>query len=248
MASRSVRLVASVAVLGVALALPAGPAHARRALGEAELDATNAAGQARAVEITAVPALDVDPTAPLVITQVIGDNQVLTQVRIALGGGPAAANQDAAISQEREDRRLPPGLAMTLDLGGAAQRDLMAAVVNNLLGANQLTTTVNVNLMLAPLALGAAGAGLGAPGVLPTDTPGTSAATAPQGVNGNVLRIGTSTFAWPATADQMPRIYDAAVTLVPSLANDADFLRAVGRVPATTVPVLTQPSRLPATK
>lgn len=236
-----------VLVLG-ALALSVLPADARRALGEAELDATNAAGQARAVEVTAVPALEVDPTTPLVINQVAGDNQVLTGVRIVVGPDPAGLGQDSTIAQGRDERRLPLPAGLTLDLGGIAQRDLMAAVVNNLLGANQLTTSVNVNLMLAPLALGAAGTGLGSPGGLPTDTPGGSAATGPQGVSGNVLRIGTSTFAWPTSADQMPRIYDAAVTLVPSLANDADFLRAVGRVPSTTVTVPTQPSRVPSTK
>jgi len=237
--------VALAAVLVVCVA----PAEARRRMGETELDETNAAGQGTAPLTISRADLDLDVTAPLVVNQVVGDNQVLTEVRLTLATTPGDVAQQVTLAQDRDGQGVAAVAGpLALKIGTTEQRELMAAVVNNVLGANQLATTVNVQLLLAPLTLGVgAVAGLGSPGDARTDTTvsggGSGSVLPPQGVTGDVLRIGTATYAWPPTADQLPKIYDAAVSQVPSLATDADFLRALGRSPTSSVPV-----KLPSTQ
>lgn len=136
-----IRLLAVV----VLLALARGPALAVQPLSEDELADTSAGGITLSVDGQAV-GLPVDPLAPLVLTQTVGDSQVVTRVEVALVTSPDAPVDQANLIEQGRPAGGLDGRVAGLIVGEVLPRDELRLVVNHVLGVNLVSTLVNVGI------------------------------------------------------------------------------------------------------
>lgn len=223
-------------LLGLALAAvlrssaEAGP---KQPLSEVELDRVAAGGLEVMVQGGGDPIATLLGSA-LVVEQVVGNNQLATEIHIVVGPEGIVSPQVVAISQER-DRSDGQGAGSSLTLGDVVPKDLiqknvMAAVVNNLMGMNQVTNSVNVQILTGgalslPTALvGARTAGTDS---LPGSTTTPSSTPAPSLLGPNAV--------WtPANVQSALSLLSTAAQTNPDLLGDLADARAAAQAVLTS--------------
>lgn len=232
----SIRSRALVPWLVCAAIVAVTPAEARRALGEGEMDGVTASGPAVVTDagLSPMPADGSFPSA-LVINYIVGDNQVLTRFRLGLGGpGDLLQPPGNGVLQQRDlalpDAESHRSMKLVLSDGDVApglRRDVLTAVVNNIIGSNQIATLINAQLGILPAgAVAIVGTGLGPvdSGGTRTDS-GTGSIPGSPGGNPDTIEIGGVTYALPNTLAEAVKFFEALAPRNPEFAAELGTVR-----------------------
>lgn len=216
-----------------AAAWSAAEGASKRPLSEGEMDHVNAGGLEIVVRDTGGGAAATTPYGPLIVSQVVGDNQLTTTLHLSLSSDGRLPQSNEIVQVGEQSTESADGLAK---VGGATvlrqlapadllQKNVMSAVVNSLNGTNQVTTSVNVQTGVPASALTGLQGGLQVSGADPS--------LGGAGTGSAALQPGAPGFQVPTTLSGGISLLETLVPTNPDLAPDLADLKALA-APSTS--------------